>query len=178
MALSRKCSKYFISSATIVNTNPSQHTHKTSNFKMSNLDDRFLLMQALIETNIDNILNIFREIFFSIHDKLIEILEHMFHHNIISSPDNDFEYDGISEITKSTSKTKPSKSDPSSFWNPTQMIKVAHFHQLISKPWHVVTSENLDSVAEYNISKITQSTSKTNLSPKHHKFETWHILSR
>ena len=48
-------------------------------------------------------------------DKIIENVEHMFHHIQISPPDNDVEDDGLSEITKSTSETKPSKSDPSVF---------------------------------------------------------------
>ena len=49
----------------------------------------------------------------------------------------------ISKITKSTSETNPSKSDPSSFRNPTQIIKVASFHQLMPCPWNIFTIEGL-----------------------------------
>ena len=38
----------------------------------------------------------------------------MLHQNQIPSPDNDVKDDGFSDITKSTSKTKPSKYVPSS----------------------------------------------------------------
>ena len=51
----------------------------------------------------------FREKLDSIRDKIIEIVEHVFHQIRIYSPENDVEDYGLSEITKSTSKTKPSK---------------------------------------------------------------------
>ena len=63
----------------------------------------------------DEKMKIFRDKFSSILDKLIEIFEHMLHQIRISFPDNDVEDEGLSKITKSTSKTKTSKSDPSSF---------------------------------------------------------------
>ena len=53
--------------------------------------------------------------FYSILDKLIASFDNMLHQNQISYPDNDVEDYGPSEITKSTSKTKHSKSNPSSF---------------------------------------------------------------
>ena len=56
-----------------------------------------------------------REILASILDKLIENTDHILHQYQISSLDNDVEDGVLLEITKSTSKTKPSKSDPSSF---------------------------------------------------------------
>ena len=49
----------------------------------------------------------------SILDKIIKNVNNIFHQNQISSPDNDVEDDGLSEISKSTSKTKTSKSYPS-----------------------------------------------------------------
>ena len=71
------------------------------------------------------------------------------------------------EITKPTSrkifistKTEPSKSDPSSFQKPTNLTKLAHFQQLMPLPWQIVTVSGLDGVAEDKISTITQSTSK------------------
>ena len=79
--------------------------------------------------------------------------------NQISSPGNHVEADGLSEISKSTSKINPSKSDPSSFGTPTQMNNISNFHQILSHPWQIVTLENIDGVAEYNIYKITPSTS-------------------
>ena len=51
------------------------------------------------------------------------------------------------------------------------MIKVYHFHQLMSHTWKIVTSDNLDGVAEDNILTITQSTSKKIPSPKYHDFK-------
>ena len=47
----------------------------------------------------------------SLFDNLIENFYQIFHQYRISSQENDVEDDGLSEITKSTSKTKPSKSD-------------------------------------------------------------------
>ena len=123
-------------------------------FKMSSLDDRLLLLKSVIHSNkedADDNMKKLRETLASILEELIEIVELMFHQKRISSPDNEFEDDGLSEITKSTSETNPSKSDPSSFQNPTQMIKGAHFHLLMSYPCHIVTSENLDGIAEDKI---------------------------
>ena len=48
----------------------------------------------------------------SIFDNLIENVDHIFHQYQISSQDNGVEDYGLSEITKSTSKTNPSKSNP------------------------------------------------------------------
>ena len=61
----------------------------------------------------------FMEILASICDNIIENINNIFHHILISSPYNDVEDDGLSEITMSTSKTKLYKSYPSSFWKPT-----------------------------------------------------------
>ena len=75
-------------------------------------------MRASIDDNkkdADKKMNKFREKLDSIHDKLIGMVEHVFHQILIYSPENDVEDDGLSEITKSTYKTNPSKSDPSSF---------------------------------------------------------------
>ena len=86
------------------------------------MDDRILLMWDVVDTNkedYDEIMKKIREVLASLIEKLIENVDHIFHQNQISSPDNDVDDDGILEITKSTSETKPSKSDPSSFWNPT-----------------------------------------------------------
>ena len=43
---------------------------------------------------------------------IIEIVEHIFHHIRISSPNNNIEDDKVSEITNSTSKIQPSKYEP------------------------------------------------------------------
>ena len=51
-------------------------------------------------------------VFSSILGKFIEIVEHMFHQISIFSPNNDVDDDGHLEITKSTSETNPSKSNP------------------------------------------------------------------
>ena len=81
------------------------------------------------------------------------------------------------DITKPTSrkiavlaKTKPYKSDPSIFRKPTQLTKVAHFHQLMSKyhwliplTWQIFTVEGLDGFAEDNILMINQSTSEDSI---------------
>ena len=103
MVLSLKCSKYLLSCATIINTNPSQHTHKTWIFKMSSLYERLLLMQALIYDNkslidsnkedFDDKTKKLREII----DKLIENVDHIFHQYWIYSQENDFEYDGLAD---------------------------------------------------------------------------------
>ena len=50
----------------------------------------------------------------------------------------------FSEITKSESKNRPSKSELSRFQNPTQMIKVDNF----SRTWQIVASYGLDGAAE------------------------------
>ena len=105
-----------------------------------------------------------REILASLIDKLVENSDHIFHQYQSSSLENDVEDYGCLEITKSTSKAKPSKSDPSSFWNPTQLIKVDGFHQLMNRPCHIFTTAGLDGVYEDNILVITQSTSKNNIS--------------
>ena len=59
------------------------------------------------------------------------------------------------DITKPTSrkivvsaKTKPSKSDPSSFRKPTQMTKLSHFHQVMPLYCHIVTTAGLYGAAE------------------------------
>ena len=87
---------------------------KLQNFKMSSLDDRFLLIQASFGVN-NNYTGGKITNFYSKLNKLIASFEHMFDLNQISSLDNYVEDDRLSEITKLTSKTKPSKSDPSSF---------------------------------------------------------------
>ena len=69
---------------------------------MSSLDDQFLVMQALVGANKDDTDEKMRKCY-SILDKLIVCFDHMFHQNQISSPDNDVEDYGLSEITKSTS---------------------------------------------------------------------------
>ena len=51
----------------------------------------------------------------------------------------DIDVYGISKITKSISK-----SDPSRFRNPIQMIKMAVCHKLMSHTWHIVTTDDLD----------------------------------
>ena len=66
-----------------------------------------------------------------------------------------------------SSETKPSKFNQSSFWKPTQMTKLAHFHQIIPLPWKFVTS-GLNGVDEDKFLTITQSTSKDII----HKSET------
>ena len=98
---------------------------------MSSLDGWLLLIQASIYSNnkdYDDKMNKLRETLASLLDKLIENVKCIFSNIRSSSADNDVEDDGLSEITKSTSKTKPSKSYPSIFRNPTKIIKVAHFH--------------------------------------------------
>ena len=85
---------------------------------MSSLDDRLLLMKTSIDTKkeyYDDKMKKLREILASLLDKLIENADYIFHQYQISSPDNYVEYDELLEITKATSETKPSKSDPSSF---------------------------------------------------------------
>ena len=52
---------------------------------------------------------------------LIALVEHMLHQNQIYSLENHVEDGGLSEITKSTSETNPSKSDTSTFFS-TQHI--------------------------------------------------------
>ena len=84
--------------------------------------------------------------------------------HLTKSQDNDVEDDGISEITKSTSETKPSKYEPSSFRKPTQITKVDHFHQLMTQPWQIFTTAGLDGVAEDKILTITQSISENSIS--------------
>ena len=41
------------------------------------------------------------------------------------------------------------------------MIKAENFRQIMSPPWQIVALDIIDGVAEYNISKITKSASKT-----------------
>ena len=69
-----------------------------------------------------------------------------------------------------SAEIKPSKSDPSSFRKPTQLTKVAHFHQLIRKShqpmpqtWQIVVTEGFNGVAEDKISTITQSHSEDSI---------------
>ena len=112
----------------------------------------------------------------SIRGNIIEIVEHVFHQIRISSPDNYVEDDGISDITKSTSETNPSKSDPSSLLNQTQIIKVAHFHQLKYHTWQIVASDKLDGVSEDKNRKSTSQIPKPKFpSPKHHDFKNKNI---
>ena len=99
-----------------------------------------------------------------IFDKIIENVNHLFHQYIISSQYNYIEYDRILEITKSTSKTKPSKSDSSRFQKLTQLTKVDHLHQLVPSTWHIFMTAGPDGVAEDKMLTITQSTSKNNIS--------------
>ena len=56
--------------------------------------------------------------------------------------------DGISEdniltITQSTSEDSIYKSKMSRLQNPTQMIKVGSFHQLMTQTWQIFTTEGL-----------------------------------
>ena len=84
-------------------------------FKMSNLNEWIILMGDFIDASKEDADYKIKKIIYTldyIHDALIENINYIFHQYQISSPDNDVEYDGISEITKSTSKTKPSNSDP------------------------------------------------------------------
>ena len=121
---------------------------------MSSLDYRFLLIQASIDTNKEDADDTMKKVIdtlSSIFDKLIEKFDHIFHQYRISSQDNDVEDDWLSETTKSTSKTNPSKSDPSSFRKPAQLVKVAYLHQLVTRPWQVGTTEGFDGIAEDNI---------------------------
>ena len=53
---------------------------------------------------------------------------------------------------------------PIKFLKPTQLIKVAHFPQLMPQTWQIVTTADLDGVAEDKILTINQSTSKNNIS--------------
>ena len=111
-------------------------------------------MRYLIDSNkvdADDKMKDFRDKLASILDKLVENCDHIFHQVRISSPDNDVEDYGISEITKSASETRPSNFNPSFSQNPTHMIKVAHFHKLMSHPWHIVTLDDLEGVSEDNI---------------------------
>ena len=97
---------------------------------MSSLNGWILLVQASIYSNkkdYDDKIYKLRDILASVLDKLIENVKCIFRNIRSFYADNDVEDDGISEITKSTSKTKPSKSYPSIFRNPTKIIKVAHF---------------------------------------------------
>ena len=105
---------------------------------MSILDDHFVLMQASIYSKNEYFYKNIKNRMYtlpSIPDNLIENIDHIFHQYQISAPENEVEDDGLSEITKSTSKTKPSKSDLSGFWKLTQLIKMNHFHQLMPQPW-------------------------------------------
>ena len=111
---------------------------------MSGLYDQLLLMQASIDSSkasidankeyYDDKMKTLRVTTASIFDKLIGNVNHIFHQYQITSQENGVEDDGLSDITKSTSETKPYKSDPSSFRKPTQLVKLAHFHQLMSRP--------------------------------------------
>ena len=74
------------------------------------------------------------------------------------------------DITKPTSrkivvsaKTKPSKSDPSSFRKPTQMTKLSHFHQVMPLYCHIVTTAGLYGAAEDKKLTTTQSTSRDSI---------------
>ena len=64
---------------------------------------------------------------------------------IFTSDDLDavVEDDELSEITKSKSETKPSKSEISRLRNLIQMIKVSSLHQLITGPWKIVAAAGL-----------------------------------
>ena len=62
-----------------------------------------------------------------------------------------------------SAKTKPSKSDLSNFRKPTQLTKLAHFHQLMPLPYKIDTTEGIDGVAEDKILTITQSTSEDSI---------------
>ena len=79
-------------------------------------------MPASVDTNkylidknkedFDNKMGKLRETIDSIFDNLIENVDHIFHQYQISSQDNGVEDYGLSEITKSTPKNNPSKSNP------------------------------------------------------------------
>ena len=128
-------------------------------FKMSILDDRLLLTGASIEANKEDAYQKTKKLMDKlayIRENLIEYFDHIFHQYQIYSLENYFEDDGLQEINRSTYQTKPYKSDPSSFRNPTQLIKVSHFHQIMPRPWHIVTSSDLYDITEYNIQTITQ----------------------
>ena len=66
---------------------------------------------------------------------------------------DDVEEDGLSEITKSTSKTKPSKSYPSSFWHSTQMTRWSVSTKSWPTPvrvfWHNFSGLDGKSIAYY-----------------------------
>ena len=93
---------------------------------MSSLNDRLPLMRYLIDANKDETDEKMEKFEFKL-EKIVSRFDHMLHHNQISSPENYVEDDGISEITKSTSKTNPSKSELSNFRITTQTINVDHF---------------------------------------------------
>ena len=79
---------YFPLQLWLTQTHHSTHK-KLLIFEMSILDDRLLLMLYSIDTNkedYDGEMNKLREKTASILDNLVEIVEHMFHHNLISSP--------------------------------------------------------------------------------------------
>ena len=120
MALSRKCSQInFPLQLYLTQSHRHNSTHtKLQFFKTSSLDDQFLLVWDSIDVNKDNNDAKMKKFDSKIY-KLIAFFDHMLHHNQISSPDNDVEDDGRLEIKKSKSETKPSKSGPSSFINPT-----------------------------------------------------------
>ena len=92
---------------------------------MSSLYDHILLIQSSIDANKSSIDTNNEDLYdkmkklWEIFDKIIENVNHLSHQYIISSHYNDVEDDGILVITKSTSKNKPFKSDPSSFQKPT-----------------------------------------------------------
>ena len=79
---------------------------------------------------------------------------------VVRSDDVD-EY-GILKTTKSTSKINSSKYNRSIFQNPTQMIKLSCCNQLIYISWKIFTSDDLNDIDEYGLTKITKSTSETN----------------
>ena len=82
---------------------------------MSSLDDWPLLKRALIDTNkedSDEKTKIFIDTWAFIIDKIVENVNHICHQYQFTSSNIDVEDDGLSEITKSRSKTMTYKSEP------------------------------------------------------------------
>ena len=85
----------------------------------------------------------------------------------------------LSKVTSqkilASAETKPYKSDPSSFRKPTQLTKLAHFHQLMPLPWKFFTTSGLNGVAEDKFLQSPSHYTKTAFtSTKRHTFEIQH----
>ena len=77
---------------------------------MLSLDDRFLLMRASICANKDDTDEKMKKFDSKLYN-IIALFDHMLHHNQIYSSYKYVKDDELPEITKSTTETKPSKSD-------------------------------------------------------------------